>query len=96
MGRLPKPFEFHLQPNEAAWITDIEVVGQGGLQNLLRRLQSELADSNVILMDDAQLGELIRYVTRYDPNGGFEQRLAKAFSRSFLDLFNAFFENERR
>ena len=87
MGRPAKPFEFTLEPAEIEQITEAEVVGSGGLQSLLRRLQAELERGNVVTLDDAELGELIRYITRYDPEGGFEMRLRRAFIRSIYDLF---------
>jgi hypothetical protein len=48
----------------------------------LRRLKAELEQDNVVTLDDAGLGELIRYIARYDPEGGFEMRLRRAFIRS--------------
>lgn len=82
--RTPKPFVFTLTPEEALEIT--EARGAGGHQTLHRRLVAELARGDrTILFTDAQLGELIRYMTRYG-SGGFQDRLRKAFDRSLKEL----------
>lgn len=83
-GRKPKPFVFTLTPEEAVLIT--EAKGSGGHQSLHRRLVAQLAKGNLtITFNDAQLGELIRYITRYK-SGGFQGRLRKAFLRSLHEL----------
>jgi len=83
-GRTPKPFVFTLREEEAAEIG--EARGTGGHQTLHRRLVSELARGDLtILFTDAQLGELIRYMTRYE-SGGFQDRLRRAFGRSLEEL----------
>ncbi len=87
MGRQPQPFRFGLLPVEVEQITGAEVVGTGGLQTLLRDIQGQLESGNVVEFDDEGLGKLIRYITRYDPNGGFELRLRRAFLRSIYGLF---------
>lgn len=83
-GRTPKPFVFTLRPEEAVALE--EAHGTGGHQTLHRRLLKELAHGNLtILFTDAQLGELIRYMTRYQ-SGGFQGRLHRAFDRSLKEL----------
>ena len=89
------PFVFVLWPDEIALITQIDIVGSGGLQSLLRKIRTQLETSNTVEFDNAGLGQLIRYATRIG-GGGFETRLRRAFARSFLDLFAPFFEAERR
>lgn len=88
MTRQPQPFRFTLKPDEIVEIAGAEVVGSGGLQTMLREVQSQLERGNVVEFDDEGLGKLIRYMTRYDPNGGFELRLRNAFLRSIYDLFS--------
>ena len=95
MSKDGEPFQFTLLPVEIAEITQIEIVGSGGLQTLLRKLRTQLERGNVVEFDNAGLGQLIRYTTRIG-GGGFETRLRRAFARSFLDLFTPIFEAERR
>lgn len=90
MSRHPKPFTFDLTDAEAQQITGFHINGTGGLQTLLRRLKAELTHGRRIVMDDAQLGQLLRYTTRYG-SGGFEDRLRKAFFRSLQQLFGKMF-----
>jgi hypothetical protein len=82
MGKAPKPFVFQLTQAEVAELTD--PVGEGGHQSLHRRLLSELAKGNTVTFDDAELGELIRYMTQYG-TGGFQGRLYRAFIRSLTE-----------
>lgn len=83
-GRQPRPFAFTLTPEEALVIT--EARGQGGQQNLHRRLVDQLANGNLTVeMDDRRFGELIRYMTRYG-SGGFQGRLRAAFRRVLGDM----------
>ena len=80
-----KSFVFELMEPEIREITETEVTGKGGLQDLQRRLQEQLGNGNSVTFTDSQLGQLIRYMTRYG-GGGFEARLHHAFSRSVYDL----------
>lgn len=83
-GRSAKPLVFRLKPEEALLIT--EAKGVGGQQALHRRLVAELARGNLaISFNDRQLGELIRYMTRYG-SGGFQSRLQQAFRRELGNL----------
>jgi hypothetical protein len=75
----PKPFVFVLTQDEADVIA--QPAGEGGHQGLHRRLQEQLEHGLTISLDDAQLGELIRYMTQYK-SGGFQGRLRTAFERS--------------
>lgn len=80
MARTPKPFVFKLTEEEAAEIAG--PAGDGGHQSLHRRLNDELADGErTVTFDDAEMGELIRYMTQYK-SGGFQGRLKRAFIRS--------------
>lgn len=80
-----EPFSFTLHDDEADLLTGTEVVGSGGLQSLQRRLQAQLAEGRTVTFDNAELGQLIRYISQYG-SGGFQGRLRKAFSRSLYDL----------
>ena len=91
-----EPFTFVLNPAEIAQITDTPVTGSGGLQDLQRMLQDQLAHGAVVKLDNAELGRLIRYMTKYERGGGFEDRLRRAFADSFLHLFTPIFQAERR
>jgi hypothetical protein len=95
MSRDGEPFAFTLEPAEIAQITDTSVKGRGGLQTLQNKLRAQLEAGRVVQLDNAGLGQLIRYMTRHG-GGGFEDRLRRAFARSFLDLFTPIFEAERR
>jgi hypothetical protein len=88
-----RPFVFELLPSEIAEINATEVNGRGGLQSLQLRLRSQLSSGNSVSFNNAQLGQLIRYMARYG-DGSFESRLRRAFARSFLDLFTPIFEAE--
>lgn len=51
------------------------IEGQGGFQDLLRKLQGQLnVDSSVLAVTDEDIERIVRYKT-YEP-GGFEERLA--------------------
>jgi hypothetical protein len=93
--RDPKPFVFNLDVQEANEIRN--AVGSGGHQSLHRRLVAELdrPPGNQVTFTDEQMGELIRYMTRYG-SGGFQGRLRHAFARVFLDLFTPVLQAERR
>jgi hypothetical protein len=82
MARQPKPFTFTLTDPEIAELTG--PVGEGGHQSLHRRLLDELANGPTVTFDDAELGELIRYMTQYG-SGGFQGRLYRAFIRSLKE-----------
>ena len=84
MKREARPFEFHLDETEVDAITG--AVGTGGHQTLHRRLTRELQDgARTVTFTDEELGELIRYMTRYG-SGGFQSRLRDAFKRSLGEL----------
>jgi len=60
--------------------------GSGGHQELHRRLTDQLANGNLeVRFNDAQLGELIRYMTQYG-SGGFQGRRRRAFIRPLREL----------
>lgn len=80
MAKTAKRFVFTLTGDEAAIIK--EAAGEGGHQELQRRLTEQLSDGKLeVDFDDTQMGELIRYMTQYG-SGGFQGRLYKAFIRS--------------
>ena len=85
MSKEPKSFVFDLTPEGASEITDAE--GTGGHQELHRRLTQELELKHQVSFDDQQLGELIRYMTRYG-SGGFQSRLKRAFRRPLKELLD--------
>ncbi|MBM3550545.1 MAG: hypothetical protein FJX45_02030 [Alphaproteobacteria bacterium] len=83
---IPKPIEFTLTTDEAANL--LEPSGEGGHQNLHARLIEQLQNGNLaVKFDDADIGELFRYMTYgWDSKGGgFQSRLKKAFLRSFRE-----------
>ena len=83
INRTRKPFEFTLTDKEADYIKGAE--GTGGHQSLHRRLCAQLEKGRVLSFNDEEMGELIRYMTRYG-SGGFQSRLQQAFARSFRGL----------
>lgn len=87
MPKDAKPFVFVLKEAEIQWITETEAKGIGGLQDLQRRLQAQLSQGPSVTFTDAELGQLIRYMTRYG-GGGFEDRLFRAFSDSIYGLLS--------
>jgi hypothetical protein len=63
-----------LPPDVAAEIRK-PIEGQGGFQDLLRKLQGQLsADGSVLTVTDEDIERIGRY-KKYEP-GGFEERLA--------------------
>ncbi len=62
--------------------------GDGGQQGCHKRLMQQLAESPTIRLSDEELGELIRYMSRYG-SGGFQGRLQKAFLRSIARQIGA-------
>jgi hypothetical protein len=93
ISRTAKPFEFELTDAEADEIKG--AIGTGGHQSLHRRLLAQLEKGHTLTLSDEQMGELIRYMTRYG-SGGFQSRLHRAFARSFLDLFAPILRDEIR
>lgn len=81
-----QPFVFDLEPDEIKAITGTAISGQGGLQSLQKRLQAQLSVGKAVQFDNAGLGQLIRYMTRYPGGGGFQDRLHDAFDRSLKKL----------
>ena len=79
-------FEFILRPEEAAYITQTPVNGRGGFQSFQRQLQTQLAGGNLVKLDCAGVGRLVRYMTQ-PPGGGAQDRLRHAFERSLKELF---------
>ena len=87
MPKAAKPIAITLTASEAAEI--LTPIGGGGQQNFQQGLIDQLQGGNlVIMLDDDQMGKLIRYMTQYGP-GGFQTRLRKAFGRSLLTLLAA-------
>lgn len=82
MSKAPKPFEFELTNAEIEEIRNAQ--GTGGFQALQERLIAELENGSKVTFDDAQLGEVIRYMTQYK-GGGFQGRLRAAFERSLRE-----------
>ncbi len=61
---------------------NLPVVGEGGFQSLLLRLQEKLdPTTNELELDDGDLEAIPRYAFDYG-GGGFEQRLVKIFGRT--------------
>jgi hypothetical protein len=81
-----RPFSIHLSQDEAAEL--LLPSGSGGHQTLHENLIGQLANGNLqIILDDEDLGKLIRYMTQYG-SGGFQSRLRKAFKRPLIDLLS--------
>ena len=79
MPRIPKKFVFDLLPTEVAVL--VRPSSQGGHQSLHKAIRAQLAVTGTILtLDDAQMGEALRYMLLYGP-GGFQGRLRKALMR---------------
>ena len=61
-------------------------VGAGGQQGFHQMIVNQLQGGNlVVMLDDDELGKLIRYMTQYG-QGGFQGRLRKAFQRPLRGL----------
>ena len=56
------------------------VVGKGGHQTLLRRLQQQISPEGVMTISVADMEKMLRYLLQYG-KGGFQQRLAAATGR---------------
>lgn len=82
MTRAPRPFEFTLTQSEADEIA--QPAGEGGHQGLQNRLLAQLDHGLTVYLNDAELGEVIRYMTQYK-GGGFQNRLRAAFERSLRE-----------
>jgi hypothetical protein len=52
----------------------MKVIGFGGLQDLLRALQKQLDDGNVLSVTPSQIERILRYSQSYG-SGGFQGRL---------------------
>src|ERR1700722_7257985 len=50
-------FEFVLEPEEIAFITETTIAGKGGLQTLQRKLREQLSQSSVVRFDNLGLGQ---------------------------------------
>lgn len=75
---------FRLNRDEMAEL-DIRLAGDGGFQTLLRRLQVNLdRETGEITLSDADVGRIKRYIVGYG-QGGFQDRLARAFRRVLDD-----------
>ena len=86
MTKAPRPFSITLTKEEAAFI--LEPSGEGGQQQLHETLRDQLANGNLtILLDDTDLGKLVRYMTQYG-SGGFQGRLQKAFRRPLREIIS--------
>jgi hypothetical protein len=71
---------FHMKPEELAEL-DIEVVGSGGFQSLIKRLQDSVdRTTNTISISDADLEKIRNYTEGYG-EGGFQGRMKRAFGR---------------
>lgn len=55
------------------------IVGKGGHQTLLRRLQAQI-ENGVLVVSVADMEKMLRYMLSYG-SGGFQQRLAAATGR---------------
>lgn len=75
---------FMLNENEMREL-DLEAVGDGGFQTLIRRLQTNLnRGTGEIKVSDTDVVRLRRYCTDYG-QGGWQDRLARAFRRVLND-----------
>lgn len=84
MSKQPAPFHLTLTREEADMLS--APAGKGGFQGLHDRLLDQLKNGNLdIELNDQELGELVRYMTRYG-QGGFQGRLYNAFHRSLTEM----------
>ena len=80
---MAKPFVFTLNPDEIALLA--QPAGTGGHQSLHKRLNEQLAQGNNLTLNDAELGQVLRYMSQYG-SGGFQGRLRDAMSRSLREV----------
>lgn len=84
MGKPSKPFSVELTEEEAHFI--MEPSGDGGQQQFHESIRKQLGDGKrTVVLDDAELGKLVRYMTQYG-SGGFQGLLRKAFKRPLVEL----------
>ena len=75
---------FRLTQDEARNLHD--PMGDGGHQHFIRKMLSRLdSETGQIVIDDGDLGKLVRYMTGYG-SGGFQYRLRRAFGRSLRQM----------
>lgn len=67
-----------LTPDEAERLSR-PILGQGGFQSLLRRLQAQLTDDSQMVLGLADVRRIVRYQARYG-TGGFQGRLEAVIS----------------
>ena len=84
MSREAGPFVLALTQAEA---DELEPpAGEGGHQGLQSKLLEKLQGGNLsVELSDTELGQLVRYMTRYG-SGGFQARLRRAFIRPLKEL----------
>jgi len=85
MPRQAKKFVLELTDEQSAEIQDPPVTSTGGRQQLERGLFKQLQNTpNKILLNDKEIGTIIRYMTQYDKDkppahgGGLQGRLYRA------------------
>ena len=84
MAPAPKPFVLKLTPAQAAEISAPS--GEGGHQGFHEMILSQLQNGNLtVTLNDAQFGQLFRYMTQYG-SGGFQGRLQRAFGPAIRQL----------
>lgn len=91
--RAAKPFEIDLHDCEVDLLK--AAPDTGGHQALCRRLLADIqrGPGNRVTLTDEQMGELIRYLTRYG-SAGFQARLRRAFARPLQELLAPIFAAE--
>ena len=83
MGRAPRRARITLDPAQAA---DLRKPwnGSGGFQTLGPELASRLSPSNEIILDDEEIGMIIRHMTYV--SSGFRGRVRKIFRDHLVQL----------
>ena len=84
MPRIPSLATLTLTPDELALLNG-PWAGSGGFQkHLAPKLQAKATHAGAIKLDDAELGEIVRYISY--AQSGFRDRVRKVFRRSIMEL----------
>lgn len=82
---MAKPFVLTLNTDEIALLR--QPAGSGGHQSLHRRLNEQLSQGDSLILDDAEIGQVLRYMSQYG-SGGFQGRLREALIRPLREVLS--------